>query len=214
MPQPSVIFDLDGTLIDSAPSILSSLKAALNEVSVTTVRPLSHSLIGPPLPQIVSEVLGKEQHARIPDVIECFKRHYDTHGYQSSVAYPGIQDLLEQLRQTNVDLYIATNKRIVPTQSILNYLGWNHYFKKVYALDCFRPAVADKSTMLSRVIQNLKRDSTELVYVGDRFEDFQAAEINLIPFLWASWGYGSRKSMGRIQTVLNSPMDLIQLTKI
>lgn len=212
MTKPSVIFDLDGTLIDSAPSILSSLQAALDEASVTPHHPLSQSLIGPPLPQIISDVLGKEQQDRIPDVIEYFKRHYDTQGYKSSVAYPGIQDLLEKLKQTDIDLYIATNKRIKPTRSILNHLGWNDYFKEVYALDCFRPAVLDKTTMLSNVVNELKKDSNDLIYVGDRTEDADAARENRMQFLWASWGYGECETI-RIDDLLNFPDQIIKHKK-
>lgn len=210
MTKPSIIFDLDGTLIDSAPSILNSLQAAMIEASVTPCLPLNHSQIGPPLAQIISDVLGKKQQARIPDVIECFKRHYDTVGYKSSVDYPGIQDLLEQLKQTDIDLYIATNKRISPTQSILNYLGWNHYFKKVYALDYFQPAVSDKSTMLSCAVNELKKDPKDLIYVGDRVEDADAAKKNMMPFLWVSWGYGECVESMKIDAVLNSPNQIFQ----
>jgi phosphoglycolate phosphatase len=210
MSKPSIIFDLDGTLIDSAPSILSSLQAALNDASVTPCQPLSQSLIGPPLPQIISHVLGEEQQASIPDVIEYFKRHYDTQGYQSSVVYPGIQDLLEQLKQTDIDLYIATNKRIAPTKSILNYLGWNDYFKKVYALDCFRPAVLDKSSMLSRVVDDAKKKSKDLIYVGDREEDADAAKENKMPFLWASWGYGEYVAAMGVGAILNFPDQILE----
>ena len=209
MSKPSIIFDLDGTLIDSAPSILSSLQAALNEASVTPCKPLSESLIGPPLPQIILDVLGKEQQASIPDVIERFKRHYDTQGYKSSVVYPGIQDLLEELKQTDIDLYIATNKRITPTQSILKYLGWNDYFKEVYALDYFLPAVLDKSSMLSNVVKELKKDSKDLIYVGDRPEDADAAKENKMPFLWASWGYGEYVDIG-MHSQLNFPDQILK----
>ncbi len=214
MTKPSIIFDLDGTLIDSAPSILSSLKYALNEVSVTPRHPLSKSLIGPPLTQIVSSVLGKEQQDGVPLVIECFKRHYDTQGYKSSTAYPGIQELLEQLKQTDIDIYIATNKRIVPTKSILNHLGWNDYFKKAYALDYFQPNVVDKSTMLSQVAHELKKDSKNLFYVGDRLDDADAAKDNNMSFLWASWGYGEFVESMDKSSIVNFPKQILESISI
>lgn len=214
MAQRSIIFDLDGTLIDSAPSILSSLKAALDEVSVSPIHPLSHNLIGPPLPQIISEILAPQQHSRIPEVIECFKRHYDTHGYLSTAVYPGVKDVLVKLKRENIDLYIATNKRITPTLSILAHLGFTEFFKNVYSLDYFKPPAPNKSAMLSNIRLIANQNDVDLVYVGDRLEDAEAAYENKIPFLLASWGYGNLFQSISIKSILNSPADLLKFTLI
>lgn len=214
MPKNSIIFDFDGTLIDSAPSILNSLQYALNEALVTPLYPLDESLIGPPLTEVVSNVLGKEQQDRIPRVVECFKRYYDTQGYKSSLPYAGMEHLLEQLKQANFDIYIATNKRFLPTKNIVNYLGWTDHFKKVYALDYFRPAAIDKSAMLSCVKLEVNQDSKNLLYVGDRKEDADAAKANEMPFLWVSWGYGKFvESIGR-HSIVNVPMQILEFASI
>jgi phosphoglycolate phosphatase len=158
----------------------------------------------------MAEVLGDEHQERIPEIIELFKVHYDTNGYLNTVVYPGIQEMLIKLKQKNIDLYIATNKRIAPTQSILNLLGWTDFFKKVYALDYFQPAVPDKSTMLSSILKDLEKDAHDLVYVGDRAEDAVAANKYSISFLWASWGYG--EGVGNMEKigVLNYPDQIHQ----
>ena len=213
MPYKNIIFDLDGTLIDSARSILSSLQAALDAADICPNLPLDQSLIGPPLPQIMAEVLGKEHQERIPEIIERFKAHYDAMGYLNTVVYPGISEMLAQLQQKNIDLYIATNKRIIPTLNILYHLKWNGYFKKVYSLDYFTPAVADKSTMLARVCDDLNNDIKDLVYVGDRSEDAEAAKKNRMPFLSASWGYGEKVVNIGCDGVLISPEQIINFAE-
>lgn len=210
MPYKSIIFDLDGTLIDSAPSILSSLQAALGAAAICPNRPLDQNLIGPPLEKIIAEVLGDEHQERISEIIELFKVHYDTTGYLNTIFYPGIPEMLTQLQKKNIDLYIATNKRITPTLKILNHLGWSGFFKEVYSLDYFTPAVADKSTMLSRILKDLEKDAHDLVYVGDRAEDVVAANKNSIPFLWVTWGYGEGVGNTEKIGVLNYPAQIYQ----
>lgn len=207
MPFKSIIFDLDGTLIDSAPSILSSLQAALAAAAICPNRPLDQNLIGPPLAQIMAEVVGDEHQERIPEIMELFKVHYDTTGYLNTIFYPGIPEMLAQLQKKKIDLYIATNKRITPTLKILNHLGWSGFFKGVYSLDHFKPAVADKSTMLARVVYDLNYCVNDLVYVGDRSEDAEAAKKNRIPFLFASWGYGEgvgSPTCKNLETLINT----------
>ena len=210
MPKDSIIFDLDGTLIDSAASILASLQVVFDEASILPSQALNENLIGPPLQQIILEVLGDEHHDSIPELIKRFKFHYDTNGYLNTVVYTGIQEMLVKLKHKNIDLYIATNKRIAPTQSILNHLGWTDFFKKVYALDYFQPALPDKSTMLSRILKDLEKDAHDLVYVGDRAEDAIAANKNSIPFLWATWGYGEGVGNTEKIGVLNYPDQIHQ----
>jgi phosphoglycolate phosphatase len=206
-----IIFDLDGTLIDSAPSILNSLKAALDENLVSPLFEPTHSLIGPPLQQIISEILPTQQHVHIPKVIESFKRHYDTYGYLSTTVYPGIQDLLEELIRKKINLYIGTNKRITATSKILDHLGFTNYFKKVYTLDSFPSITQDKSVMLSKIKLILSRNESGVFYVGDRIEDAEAAYNNGLQFLYASWGYGDKIECIRNECILKSPEDILSI---
>jgi len=206
-----VIFDLDGTLIDSSSSILSSLKTALHNASLSPIHPLGYNLIGPPLTQIISGILAPQHHSRIPEVIEFFKLHYDNHGYLGTTVYPGVIDVLVQLKQKNMEMYIATNKRITPTLKILNQFGLVEFFKDVYSLDCFKPSASNKSTMLSNIKNILNPPHSDFIYVGDRIEDAQAAYENKIHFYLASWGYGDAFEFINNQCILKSPSDLLRL---
>ncbi len=209
MHKQSIIFDLDGTLIDSASSILESLKAVFDEALIAPKTSFEKGLIGPPLPHIIAELLGDEHVHRTAELVERFKLHYDTLGYLSTKVYSGVEDALQSLFELNFHLYIATNKRIAATRKILNYLGWTEFFKEVYALDYFDPPLSDKSTMLSRIVHDLKLDPSDLIYVGDRSEDAESAHKNSIPFCWASWGYGESIQSELAVSLLESPKDLL-----
>lgn len=204
-----IVFDLDGTLIDSAPSILASMQAAFEQAGIAPSGPLTPALIGPPLAQTLRSLLPKAAEAALPVLIEGFKRHYDESGYQASRVYPGVPDMLHALGQMPVRLHIATNKRIAPARRIVEHLGWGRFFAGVYALDFYTPALAHKTAMLQRLRQSLAGPGPAPLYVGDRAEDAEAAHASGMPFLWASWGYGGHDVPVPTACVLHTPLQLV-----
>ena len=185
-----VIFDLDGTLIDSAPSILKSVQSAFEAVGLRPTKELEPGLIGPPLAETISNLLGNQDAHRLSEVVECFKSHYDESGYRKSLVYEGVPDMMDTMSRQGVRLLVATNKRIRPTLKIMAHLDWAHRFDGVYALDYFDPPLGKKSEMLGRLLVDPGLDANELIYVGDRLEDALAAQENGIPFILVTWGYG------------------------
>ncbi len=191
---PHILFDLDGTLIDSAPAILASFREAFTSTGVTAVRSIDESVIGPPLTETLQLLSGSDDPALIGWLADAFKASYDSEGYKATAAYAGVGDLLAQLAAAGRQLSIATNKRIHPTRLILAHLGWLDYFSHVYALDLFTPRLPDKAAMIARLLaeQNIPRD--QAIYIGDRSEDGESADANALPFIAVTWGYGSLTS--------------------
>lgn len=186
-----ILFDLDGTLIDSAPAILASFQAAFADTGIAPVRPISADIIGPPLTETLQLLAGSNDSVQIARLSEAFKASYDSQGYRATSAYAGVAELLQTLKDAGCTLAIATNKRLNPTRLILDFLGWLPHFSHVYALDMVSPRLPDKASMLERLIeeQNIPRENA--VYIGDRAEDGLAASANQLPFIAATWGYGS-----------------------
>lgn len=187
----SVIFDLDGTLIDSAPSILASMKAVFDEAGIEPTRQLTNDLIGPPLAQILTSLLTDATIGELPRLIKSFKCHYDNLGYRETRVYQGVSEMLTDLKSLRLRLYIATNKRILPTRRIIEYIGWIPHFDNIYALDSFEPNLLHKTAMLQCLRLELPSGASGLIYVGDRPEDAEAANRIGLPFIWADWGYGN-----------------------
>lgn len=186
-----ILFDLDGTLIDSAPAILASFKAAFSTCALTPVRAISADIIGPPLTETLQILSGSVDPALINRLSEAFKTSYDSTGYRATTAYAGVTELLISLKTAGCTLAIATNKRLYPSRLILDFLGWQNYFSQVYALDLFTPRLPDKATLLTRLIEDHAIPKAAAVYIGDRAEDGHAAQANALPFIAANWGYGS-----------------------
>ena len=191
MPPRSILFDFDGTLIDSAPGILASFEAALRRTGLTPAVPLVASLIGPPLPVTAAALVGRDDPVAIAALIAAFRTDYDEAGYRATAVYEGIPQLLDGLAAAGIALRIVTNKRIAPTRRILGHLSWTHFFTEVHALDATEPPAPHKPAMVAAVLRDATLQAKETWMVGDSAEDRRAAEVNGLRFFAAAWGYGA-----------------------
>lgn len=184
-----LIFDLDGTLIDSAPSILHCFGLAFSSTHTPLNTPLNNDVIGPPLMEALKHLSGSDDATLLNTLAAAFKQHYDTTGYLQSVVFDSVPSMLKQLQAAGYALYIATNKRFYPTEQIVAHLGWQSLFTGVYALDYFSPALKCKADMVGRMVSDLALDTQDCLYIGDRVEDGLAADAHQMDFVLVSWGY-------------------------
>lgn len=184
-----VIFDLDGTLIDSAPSILACFARTLAANGIEPALPLTSDLIGPPLHETLYRLSGVDDDAQLAGMIRGFKQHYDLGGYKETVIFPGVHAMLRKLHGVGLRLHIATNKRLRPTELILAHFGWNIFFSAIYASDSRTPPFTGKDEMLSELLRDERIAPSAAVYIGDRHDDRVAAEANDLGFIAAAWGY-------------------------
>ncbi|MDR3392975.1 MAG: HAD family hydrolase [Sulfuriferula sp.] len=205
-----LVFDFDGTLIDSAPGILDAFAAALRETGVAPCVALDVNLIGPPLTETLMRLGGSDDPALVSALTEKFKHHYDSHGVATTAAYAGVDAMLDSFVAHGIELHIATNKRLSVTHAILEQLGWTERFASVYALDMVAPRLPGKAQLLSKQIGELNLDKTRTAYIGDKREDGHAAGDNGLKFYYASWGYGDvlRDQMNAGWHWLSTPADL------
>jgi phosphoglycolate phosphatase len=205
----NIIFDLDGTLIDSAPIILDGFRNILDKFGYKPQLEINNNLIGPPLIKTIQILSGENSEDKLNDMVLNFKVYYDSEACTRSLPYPGVNELLEFLKIKKIKLHIATNKRNIPTWKILNKLNWNLCFHSIYSIDSYKNLhFNDKSHMLQELLkkENLKRE--KIVYIGDRFEDKTAAQENNIEFWLAEWGYGDYKDLSNYSQVYASPKEI------
>mgnify|MGYP003952186477 CR=1 FL=1 len=183
----SIIFDLDGTLVDSKAGILQSLSDSFEELGVIPTQSLTGHLIGPPLKTLISCLCDDPK--LIDLLAKTFILQYDSHGFRYSYPFPGIDSLLRYLVDTKVDIYLATNKRYKPTEAILKHLGWTNLFCDIISPDIFDSTFPDKSSMLKYIVSNQNLNHSSTIYIGDRYDDCLAAKLVGIPCALVAWGF-------------------------
>lgn len=188
----AIIFDLDGTLVDSADGILTSFAGAFQICGRSLTRPLTHDVIGPPLETTLRLLVDSEAPEVIDPLAAAFKAYYDETGYRATKVYSGVSEMLQYLKKNSLPAFIATNKRKRPADAIVDWLNWRNYFKAVYAIDSLQPPAPTKGELIKYILTTYQLQAKHTLYVGDRDEDLLAATETGVHFYRATWGYGER----------------------
>jgi phosphoglycolate phosphatase len=205
---------MDGTIIDSAPSILKGLQKSAQKRKYQLIQPLTTNLIGPPLKQTFQVLTGENSNDKLDILMADFKDYYDNQGIESTKAYPGIIELLKKLKADNFELMIATNKRLIPTLKIIKLLKLTSFFSEIYSIDKSpENFFASKFEMLGSLINKSKLIASNSFYIGDRIEDQEASERNGLNSITATWGYGDYRDLSYYSKVVHSPLELCSIFK-
>ncbi|MDA7427911.1 phosphoglycolate phosphatase [Primorskyibacter aestuariivivens] len=186
-----IVFDLDGTLIDSAGEIHAAVQRMLDEVGGPTLDlPTVTGFVGNGLPKLVERVIRATglDMARHADLTDRVLSHFNALGGSMTAPYPGVMQALSQLRSDGHALAICTNKPEAPARHILETLGFAP-FDAVVGGDTL-PTRKPDPDMLWAAAEAL--GDGPLIYVGDSDVDAETAERAQVPFLLFTEGY--RKS--------------------
>ena len=206
-----IIFDLDGTLVDSSSGILFSISEAFNESSRILSAPLTSELIGPPLGQTLRLLCPLAEEPELASLASSFKSHYDTMGFKRTIPFPGVDEMLQSLAKAEITLHIATNKRKRPTSQIVDLMGWSSLFDLVLSPDSVNPALPSKAAILDKLLAEASLDAQDCLYIGDRLDDYNAAQEIGIPFALAEWGFEGDASAFPVDTMKMHTPDAAQL---
>jgi len=186
----NILFDLDGTLIDSAPGIEASFYFAYKKVYNTSCPQTITTFIGPPIDQVLIAVNGEANLEIINRFVDAFKQHYDIEGYKKSKLYEHVESVLEFLLKNKKNVFIATNKRVKPTKLILDYLSIDNYFNDIYCPDIFDKTFKSKTELIAHLLITNMLELPETIMIGDTLHDGIAAVENKIDFALVEYGYG------------------------
>ncbi len=185
----NLIFDLDGTLFDSAPEILDCLREIFHINNIKVNNDFNHSIIGPPLKDTLKSLVQEKDINKIDRLISDFIKLYDSKYCYKTQLYKNVRETLEILKREK-RLLLITNKRHAPTKIMLENKNIIHFFENYFCVDANDPKKKDKTTLIANTIADLNINPADTLYIGDTQGDFLASDNNDIKFIYAGWGYG------------------------
>ncbi|MCV7125294.1 HAD-IA family hydrolase [Mycobacterium lacus] len=182
-----VIFDLDGTLTDSADGIVASFRHALDRVGAAVPDgDLAARIVGPPMDETLHAM---ELGEYTGEAIAAFRAEYGTRGWAMNSLYDGIAPLLADLSAAGVRLAVATSKLEPTARRILAHFGLERHFEVIAGAspDGTRRS---KAEVLAHALAQLQPVPERVLMVGDRSHDVDGAAAHGIDALVVGWGYG------------------------
>ncbi len=211
MPVKLLIFDLDGTLVDTVEDITASLNYALQPYGLQTLTvERTVKLVGEGLTKLVEKVLDDKSYLKEP-VLRRFLDHYSEHLTDCSVVYPHIRETLEIL--AGYKKAVISNKREFLSTRLLSELGLLKEFDVIVGSD----TTAEKKPSPVPVIYVLNKlgvGGNEAVMVGDSTFDMEAGRKAGVSTVAVTYGYGERQQLMKADYIIDDFMELPHILDI
>lgn len=205
----AILFDLDGTLTDSGEGIINCAALALEHFGLPVPdRQAMRVFVGPPLRDTFVQFGVPADKAE--EAIAVYRSRYIPTGIWENRVYPGIGELLEQLKQQGHRLFVATSKPENMAKAVLEKFQLAHYFEQICgaSMDKSRDS---KEAVIACLLEQVRGEDT--LMVGDTHFDVLGAAAHGIPTVGVAWGYGAVEDMVKAGAIaiVNTPKELAQL---
>lgn len=182
------IFDFDGTIADTSPGIVNSVRYTQEKMKlpeITYEQMLSH--VGPPMEESYAKNFGLSGE-RLKEAVNYHKEYAMKRGYREVKVYDGIPELLRALKEKGFNTAVATLKAQSTAEKILKEFFLDSFFDFVIGTDINRPV--SKAVMLQLCMERLQHKESETVLIGDSHYDADAATEAGIDFVALTYGFG------------------------
>ncbi|MDH4236326.1 MAG: HAD-IA family hydrolase [Nitrospira sp.] len=205
-----LIFDLDGTLIESKWDIAKSVNLTLAELGLPE-RPLEEifGFVGDGVKKLLRLAVGEEPRISFEDALKIFRGHYLAHCLDRTTFFPGIEPMLRHFAQKQKA--VATNKSIEYTHVILNGLGAQHFTYLVGGDNGF--GLKPEPGMLLHIMEQLNVSKDRAVLVGDSTNDINGGHNAGIRVCAVGYGMGNREKMAACKPdwFIERPEELMEI---
>jgi len=193
MPSPALIFDLDGTLVDTAPDLLGAMNAVMASEGLPLIPPetLRH-MVGFGARSLMEQAMEAAGRVLTPEelspLVDAFMAHYHDHIADSSVLFPGVAETLTALKAQGARLAVLTNKPQYLADQLLPLIGIQDFFAEVYGagrMDYVKP----DARIFHDVVRDIGGHNGGAVMIGDSITDLKTAQAAKVPSILLSYGY-------------------------
>lgn len=208
-----IIFDLDGTLLNTVADLAQSTNYALKKNGFPEHAISEYKyFVGNGINKLFERALpeGDKTEENILAVRKDFLAHYDKHNADLSAPYPGISELLETLQNKEMTLAVASNKYQSATEKLIK-----HYFPKIHFVAILgqREGIAPKPdpAIISDILSIYKAEKQEILYVGDSGVDMQTALNSGITSIGVTWGFRTREELkeNKASFLVDTPEEIL-----
>lgn len=208
----TVLLDLDGTLVDSAPGIVSTIAFSLRELGkpVPAMKDLLR-WVGPPLPESYSLRAGLTPD-EVTEALGIYRRRYLDVGAYDSKLFDGIGTFLRGLKEAGATIALATSKPTTPATLMLEHFTLARYFS-VVACAADDETRGRKDEVIEDALAGLRAKglpTDNAIMVGDRIHDVEGARMHGIDTIMVRWGYGGPDEWAQALRSVDTPRQLHQ----
>ena len=188
-----IIFDLDGTLVDSAPDLNACANRVLSQINKRPVSlDQSKNFIGDGVRVFIEKTLSFVGHSanleELNEIERFFLKDYQKHSADLSKPYPGVLETLTKLKKAGFQMGVCSNKPQEASEHLLKTLKLSQFFSKIAGGDYYSVRKPDKHHLL-QLIDDLKGNPTKTLMVGDNEHDAAMAKDGNVYFIFCTYGY-------------------------
>jgi phosphoglycolate phosphatase len=190
----NIIWDLDGTLIDSLEEAKQYLNFAVKKSGLDLSKQIKPFVIGPKIEKIIRESFPSEilTDETIKEINRIFRKNYDNSDFECTKPFSGMEEII--FDTINFTHHIVTNKPDMPTNRILNKINWSKYITSINT-PYTQAKLQSKNELFSYVIKEYGDDTSSFIGIGDMKADCIAAKENNITSIGVLWGSGTREEL-------------------
>lgn len=200
----AVLFDLDGTLLDTSAGVIDCIQLTIDRLNLEQLSMESIiKFIGPPLQNSFKDICHLDD-SMVDIAVKTFRSFYTGDNLFNVKIYDGIFDLLEYLKSKNIKVAVATYKQEDFAKTLLEHVGISKYCDYIYGSD--PQGILTKADIVEKCIKSFGEDKSNVVLIGDSHFDAIGSKNAQVDFIGVTYGFGfkSKKDVAEFENVFSA----------